>query len=193
MRTMQWLLACDADVCRFDAALAGLGFYLWHHMINSPPLLTSNNACMCAYPWKRRERKDEGEMFLHLSAKLCSAYPHKIHFPSSNICLRVLGFCCLAAVPFCLPDSAWVISLPHTGDFKSAPLSWSLSLSHHVEESNCRWQCYGRQHRQQPSHELMLLKYAKSYLLCQHTIPWGQNRVKLVISEWLILRLQETK
>lgn len=77
-RTMHTLLACDADLWAFDAVLAGLEFYLLHHMIYSP-LLTSNNACMWVYPWKRHTNRGDA---LHLYAT--QQYLTK---PTKSICL----------------------------------------------------------------------------------------------------------
>lgn len=121
----------------------------------------------CEYPYRQTAQivLYSSKIFFHRTSPNKSAKPICLPLSTDNV---IWG--CLATVPSCLPASVWVISALHTGDPKSAPPSWSQLLSHHVQESNCRWQHYGRQRRQQAAHELMLLKYAES-LLCQHTIP----------------------
>lgn len=70
---------CDADIWEFDAVLAGLQFYLLHHMIY-PPLLTSNNAWVCI----REKDIKTGEMFcIYLQMQIYRTFC--VHLPSTNI------------------------------------------------------------------------------------------------------------
>lgn len=132
--TTQWLLPHDVW-----GLLAGLEFYLLHHVIYTP-LLTSN---ACLYILENNNNNNKKEEILWINQ-------------ATNPEITESGFF-LATVPSCLLDSSWAIPPLHT-----CPL-----LSHHEEECNYRWQGY----RKQPTTELMLLKYAESSLLCQHTIP----------------------